>query len=179
MKSPSLNLVSVTVTPSVVQQAEAGKKYENTLFKKESEETKNFEERSKQDDQAKSESHPGEYTKAANECEYDGYNVIVTNNIKHVNSIIEKEDKKVGITLSRERSFSPKSKTKKEAEDELDETIRQLEVHAESLGDNTKHDVSPTETVTCKEMSNSAKEGVQEVKEQTVKNPVTQPDNKT
>ena len=178
MKSPTLNLVSVTVTPSVVQEAEASKKYEETMFHKEASATKNFEERSKQDTQAKSELHSAEYTKAGNECEYDDCNIIVTNN-KNVNKNIEKEDKEVGITLARERSFSPKSKTKKEAEDELDETIRQLELHAESLGDNIKHDPSPTESVTSKEMSNSAKEGVQEPNERKVKNPVTQDDNKT
>ena len=179
MKSPSLNLVSVTVTPSVVQKAEANKKYEQTMFKKESEATKNFEEPSKQDNQAQSELHSAEYAKAANECEYDGCNIIVTNNIKNVNKNIEKEDKEEAITLSRERSFSPKSKTKKEAEDELDETIRQLEVHAESLCDNTKHDPSPIEYVTSKEMSNSAKEGVQEPNARKFKNPVTQDINKT
>ena len=103
----------------------------------------------------------------------------MTNNIKHVNNVIEKEDKEVGITLSRERSFSPKSKTKKETEDELDETIRQLEVHAESLSDNNKYDPSHTEYVTCNEMCTSAKEGVQEHNERKVKNSVTQEDIKT
>ena len=105
MKSPTLNLVSVTVTPSVVQEAEASKKYEETMFHKEASATKNFEERSKQDTQAKSELHSAEYTKAGNECEYDDCNIIVTNNIKNVNNNIEKEDKEEGNTVKRKIFF--------------------------------------------------------------------------
>eukprot|EP00092_Neocalanus_flemingeri_P005238 GFUD01005631.1.p1 GENE.GFUD01005631.1~~GFUD01005631.1.p1 ORF type:complete len:1719 (+),score=531.92 GFUD01005631.1:116-5272(+) len=187
LKSPTLNLMSVSVTPSLTrktvstQVSEKGGFKEETIVRNASSVTKNEEvmkescfienkfesfnqsqscvetdiknvmtisvqESKVKDNQSESDfTYSSEIAKLQTECEYKSSNVFETNieNVKQNKNYIVEDHKEVGIRLSTERSNSPKTKTKKEAEEELDETIKQLEQHVESLGDSTK---SPPKT---------------------------------
>jgi len=154
VKSPSLNLVSVSVTPSMSPKqvlTQKSKFQEEILV---SSVTRNVEDMQEScldnketlnqhqacvdtvhdnDRNGSIQDHHDPTSKSPNKCEYLSCQLIETN-IQHENNK-EEDCKKVGIRLSRDRSNSPKTKSKREAEEELDMTIKQLELHVESLGD--------------------------------------------
>ena len=142
---PTLNIVSVTITPSQTSKTEKAGEIDQKIhfgstnianipkFQYENKSQELFD---------KSMQMPATVTES-------NKNTIMTS-LAQTTEKCETSDsmqKKEGIRLSRERSFSPITKTKQAAEEELDETIRQLEIHVEALGDVNKESLPRIYTV--------------------------------